>query len=279
MAGGLKDIRRRITSVKNTKKITYAMKLVSAAKLKRSQEAVTKSRDYTKALSKIVGELVGVSENLTHPLMEVRPIKKERVIVIGASRGLCGGYNANLNKKLKSCLDAELVILGKKPAEYLRRLKVPYKISYENLSDDPMTWPIQETLDEAVRDFIDGKIDKVSVLYTQFKSALSLTPVMEDLLPVVSLQSEGTEIASPKFEPSVESVFHALVPRLVRAQMQQAAFDAKTSEYGARMTAMDAATKNAGDLVKKLTLTANKLRQTGITSELLDIIGGAEAIS
>jgi F-type H+-transporting ATPase subunit gamma len=279
MAGGLKDIRRRITSVKNTKKITYSMKLVSAAKLKRSQEAVTKSREYTKALSKIVGELVGVSETLTHPLMEVRPVKKERVIVMGASRGLCGGYNSNLNKKLKSCLDAELVILGKKPAEYLRRLKVPYKISYENLSDNPITWPIQDTLDEAIRDFIEGKIDKVSVLYTQFKSALSMTPVLEQLLPVVSLQSEGTEIASPKFEPSVESVFNALVPRLVRAQMQQAAFDAKTSEYGARMTAMDAATKNAGDLIKKLTLTANKLRQTGITSELLDIIGGAEAIS
>ncbi len=279
MAGGLKDIRRRITSVKNTKKITYAMKLVSAAKLKRSQEAVTRSRDYTKALTKIVGELVGASDNLSHPLMEVRPIKKERVIVIGASRGLCGGYNANLNKKLRACSNAELVVLGKKPAEFLRRLKVPYKISYETLSDDPLTWPIQETLDEAVKDFIDGKIDKVSVLYTQFKSALSMTPVLEELLPVVSLESDSVSVSTPKFEPSVADVFQALVPRLVRAQMQQAAFDAKTSEYGARMTAMDAATKNAGDLIKKLTLTANKLRQTGITSELLDIIGGAEAIA
>lgn len=279
MAGGLKDIRRRLTSVKNTKKITYAMKLVSAAKLKRSQEAVIRSREYTRALTRIVGELISASDNLSHPLMEVRPVRKERVIVIGASRGLCGGYNANLNKKLKNCLGAELVILGKKPAEFLRRLKVPYKVSYETLSDDPITWPIQETLDEAIKDFISGDVDKVSVLYTQFKSALSMTPVLEDLLPVVSLQSDGSTVSSPKFEPSVSAVFQALVPRLVRAQMQQAAFDAKTSEYGARMTAMDAATKNAGDLIKKLTLTANKLRQTGITSELLDIIGGAEAIS
>lgn len=290
---GLKDIRRRIASVKNTKKITYAMKLVSAAKLKRSQEAVVRSREYTQSLSRIISQLesAGVLATTTHPLMEKREVKTTRIIVVGANRGLSGGYNSNLNKKLQQTIKensnskVEIVILGRKPAEYLRRIKQTYLHAYEELSDDPGTWPVADVLSDAVKDYTAGRVDRVLVLFTKFKSAISMTPTVEQVLPVASIESASGAKSGVKntesaiMEPTASAVFEALIPRIVRSQVQQAAFDAKTSEHGARMTAMDSATKNAGDLIKSLTLTANKLRQSGITAELLDIIGGAEAIS
>lgn len=287
---GLKDIRRRIASVKNTRKITYAMKLVSAAKLKRSQEAVVRSREYTQSLARIISQLesAGVLATTTHPLMEKREVKTTRIIVVGANRGLSGGYNSNLNKKLQQTIKensnskVEVVILGRKPAEYLRRIKQPYMHAYEELSDDATTWPVAEVLSEAVKDYTAGRVDKVLVLFTKFKSAISMTPTVEQVLPVAAIETVGGAQKSAEsaiMEPSAAAVFEALIPRIVRSQVQQAAFDAKTSEHGARMTAMDSATKNAGDLIKSLTLKANKLRQSGITAELLDIIGGAEAIS
>ncbi|MBX7142951.1 MAG: ATP synthase F1 subunit gamma [Oligoflexia bacterium] len=293
---GLKEIDRRRKSVANTRKITYAMKLVSAAKLKKAQDAVSKSRQYTDALygllAKIGGEMGGA--DLKHPLMETRPsVKKVLLIVAGGNRGLCGGYNTNLNKKVEAfnkeksaaSISVDTIILGKKPAEYYRRVRREYIKSYEALSEDANLWPVEEVCREAENGFLTAGYDEVYLIYTKFKSALSSTPVVEKLLPVdptalAALGGAGTQAASAGqtlFEPSAIAVFSALVPRLVRSQLRQGCLDTKASEHGSRMTAMDAATRNAKELIHKLNLTFNRLRQSGITAELLDIIGGAEA--
>ena len=291
---GLKEIRRRLKSVKNTKKITSAMKLVAAAKLRKTQEAVVRSRAYTDALKGVLAQLEGGNE-FTHPFLEARPeVKKVRVLVLGANRGLCGGFNTNVNRKVDS-LHKEIaakhpgcaidtVILGKKPAEHYRRIGRQYLNANETLSDDPTNWPIQETCQSLEVDFLKGEFDELYVIYTRFRSAISMVATSERLLPL-DKESLAVVNASPEastgittFEPNTQRVFDAVVPRIVRAIVRQAAFDTKASEHASRMTAMDNATKNASELIHSLTLKFNKLRQTGITSQLLDIVGGAEAL-
>jgi len=294
---GLKDIKRRIRSVKNTKKITYAMKLVSAAKLKKAQDAVLSSREYTEAIYALLAELQQEIDTaaITHPLMSHREtIRNIGVLVVGGSRGLCGAYNANLNKRVDTISkelkqkypQAELnfVLLGKKPAEFFRNKKRSYSKSYEELSEDATQWPVDEICREIEKDFIAEKLDLVMVVATRFRSAMSQEVISAQLLPVeaTTLESDITvsHTAGNKiFEPAPELVFEAIIPRIVRTVVHQAGLDAKASELGSRMVAMDAATKNAGELVDKLTLTHNKLRQSAITAELLDIIGGAEALN
>jgi F-type H+-transporting ATPase subunit gamma len=291
---GLKEIRRRLKSVKNTKKITSAMKLVAAAKLRKTQEAVVRSRAYTDALKGVLAQLEGGNE-FTHPFLEARPeVKRVRVIVLGANRGLCGGFNTNVNRKVDALYkeiaakhpgcSINTVILGKKPAEHYRRIGRQYLTANETLSDDPTNWPIQETCQRLEVDFLKGEFDELYVIYTRFRSAISMIATSERLLP---LDKENLAVvnASPEaatgtttFEPNTQRVFDAVVPRIVRAIVRQASFDTKASEHASRMTAMDNATKNASDLIHSLTLKFNKLRQTGITSQLLDIVGGAEAL-
>jgi len=289
---GLKEIRRRLQSVRNTKKITYAMKLVSAAKLRKAQESVVQSRAYTDAINALLAEVLsGQAEgSFSHPLIEKRQaIKRVGVLVIGGNRGLCGGYNTNINKRVEalvrekgSSYTLDWVLMGRKPAEYFRRLNRAYTNSYEQLLEDANRWPIDEVAFGLENRFSAGELDEVYMIYTRFKSAISMSVVCEKILPLdasasaaqVSSDSAGLTL----FEPSIEEVFNALMPRILRAKIRQAGLDAKASELGSRMTAMDSATKNAGELIDKLQLKHNKLRQTGITSELLDIIGGAEAL-
>lgn len=285
-----KDIRSRIHSVKNTRKITYAMKLVSAAKLKKAQDAVLKSREYTEALQDLLKDLSSGLSDLSHPLMEVRSeVKKTLLVVIGGSRGLCGGYNTNVHRRIDEIVrekkgDTELLIIGKKPSEYARRMKHPYVASYEEISEDPNSWPFDEISRKIEEKFTSGEFDEVLILFTKFKSALSMDVRVDRLLPLSTLEqglssSAGSGSGNIIYEPSQQEVFFGAIPRIFRAKLRQASLDAKASEHGSRMTAMDAATKNAGDLIQKLSLLYNKLRQQGITSELLDIIGGAEAVN
>jgi F-type H+-transporting ATPase subunit gamma len=298
---GLKELRVRIASVQNTKKITYAMKLVSAAKLKKSQDAVVRSRQYTDALQGLLRELVMESEGgeFSHPLMQKRAdVKRVRLVVIGGNRGLCGGYNSNLHRKVESFirellterpnLEIDAVILGRKPAEYYRRVRRSYSKSFEKLQEDANRWPIEEISQELEQDFVNGTIDEAYVIYTKFKSALSMKPVHEKLLPM-DFDVEGLQAGQSDefgasgagltiFEPSITDVFSQIIPRIMQTRVRQACLDASASEHGSRMTAMEAATKNAGDLIKKLQLTYNKARQSKITAELLDIIGGASGV-
>lgn len=296
---GLKEIKRRIRSVKNTKKITYAMKLVSAAKLRRAQDAAVSSRAYADGLNSLLSELRAEQEggDFSHPLMAVHEdVRKIKIVVAGANRGLCGGYNSNVNKKIEETrrsLEAqhpaatiEYVLLGKKPAQFFRRIRRPYEQALEELSEDAVRWPVQEIADQLTREYVEGEVDQVHLVFTRFKSAISSTPVAEQLLPLALPVGTGHEDGEALpvagltlFEPSVPAVFQAIVPRLVTVRLLQAALEAKASEHGSRMAAMDNATKNAGDLISSLQLTHNKLRQSGVTSDLLDIVGGAEALN
>lgn len=295
---GLKEIRRRLKSVNNTKKITYAMKLVSAAKLRKTQEAVVRSRSYAETLIRVLGDILrreGTGDN-EHPLMEVRtPIKAIRLIVLGGSRGLCGAYNTNINRRIEAFYREKLAerpgiaittsIIGRKPAEYFRRQARVYNDALEVLPDDPQRWPLDELSQRVESGFKRGEFDEVYILYMKFKSAISMTPIVEKVLPLDPLSplfaaERAKEVPSviTKYEPSPEAVFTAVIPRLVRSMVRQAALDTRASEHASRMTAMDAATKNASELISTLTLRRNKLRQSGITNQLLDIVGGAEAI-
>jgi F-type H+-transporting ATPase subunit gamma len=292
---GLKEIRRRLKSVNNTKKITYAMKIVSAAKLRKTQEAVARSRVYTDTLR---GVLVQLKEGVefTHPLLEARgPVRKVRLLVLGGGRGLCGAYNTNVHRKVDSLykdlalkypgVEISSVILGRKPAEYYRRTGKKYAESIEVLPDDPSQWPTDDVCRRLEQEYLAGDFDELYLVYTRFRSAMSMTATGDRLFPLdkdalaaavsaQQVQAGGVTL----FEPSPQAVFDAVVPRIVRAMVRQAAFDAKASEHASRMTAMDSATKNASDLTYALTLKRNKLRQTGITNQLLDIVGGAEAL-
>lgn len=291
---GLKEIRRRLKSVKNTKKITSAMKLVAAAKLRKTQEAVVRSRAYTDALKGVLSQLQGGSE-FSHPLLEAREtVKRVRVLVLGASRGLCGGFNTNVNRRVDALhkeiaakhpgCEIDTVILGKKPAEHYRRIGPTLPDAQENLSDDPTNWPTQQVCQDQEIAFLKGEIDELYVVYTRFRSAISMIATSERLLPLdkevlaSANATSGAAVGVTLFEPNPQRVFDAVVPRIVRAIVRQASFDTKASEHASRMTAMDNATKNASELIHALTLKFNKLRQTGITSQLLDIVGGAEAL-
>jgi F-type H+-transporting ATPase subunit gamma len=290
---GLKEIRRRLKSVNNTKKITSAMKLVSAAKLRKTQDAVVRSRSYTEALRGILGQLQAGLE-FSHPLLEARtPVKRVRILVLGGARGLCGGFNTNTNRRVEALygelqkkypgVEISSVLLGKKPAEYYRRTGKTYVEAIETLADDPAMWPTQEVCQRLEVDFLKGEFDELYLVYTRFRSAISTVPTAERLLPL-DRESLSSTTSTPQatgltlFEPNPQRVFDAVVPRIVRAIVRQAAFDTKASEHASRMTAMDNATKNASELTHSLTLKRNKLRQTGITSQLLDIVGGAEAL-
>jgi len=292
---GLKEIRRRLKSVNNTKKITYAMKLVSAAKLRKTQDAVVRSRAYTEALRGVLAQLQAGSE-FSHPLLEARtPVKRVRIFVLGAGRGLCGGFNTNTNRRVEALygelrakypgVEISSVILGKKPAEYYRRTSKSYIEAIEVLSDDPNNWPTQEICQRLEIEFLKGEFDELHLVYTCFRSAMLTIPTAERLLPLnrellATTTTVGASVATgiTLFEPNPQRVFDAVVPRIMRAIVRQASFDTRASEHANRMTAMDSATKNAKDLIHSLTLTRNKLRQTGITSQLLDIVGGAEAL-
>lgn len=295
---GLRDIKRRRDSVRNTRKILYAMKLISAAKLRKTQEAVQRSGEYTAALNSLLRDLTAEIDTtqISHPLMQTRSeIKTITVLVVGANRGLCGGYNAILGRSIESFVaeqgrkhpgaKLDLRILGKKPAEYCRRKRREYSSAVEDLSDDVSRWPLEETCQSLEADFLAGRTDEVWMIYTKFKSAISMKPVAERLFPMeqntespTSQEQTGSR-GTILFEPSARAVFESLVPRLIRTKIRQGSLDAKTSEHGSRMVAMDNATKNADEVAQKLTIYYNKERQRAITAELLDIVGGAEAIS
>jgi F-type H+-transporting ATPase subunit gamma len=298
---GLKDIKRRIKSVKNTRKTTYAMKLVSAAKLRKAQDAVLASRAYADTISELVSRLSAGSqgEELSHPLMKVSSeVQRVLFVVVGASRGLCGGYNANIDKAVrqysKACrekyagVEIDFLVFGKKPAEALKKLRIQPVQTHLDLPDSVALWPLEETGKFIERSFLDGHYQEVRLIYTRFRSPVSMNPVNETLLPMspeeAVSEADDSSLSSPTaggtqlLEPSASQVFEATLPRILRIKLQQACMNAKAGEHGSRMVAMDNATKNAGELAKSLTLLHNRLRQSAITGELLDIVGGAEAL-
>lgn len=292
----LKAIRTRIASVKNTRKITRAMKLVAAAKLRRAQDAIIAARPYASALSRVVSELSAVAGTDAHPLFEERPGKRATVIVYTSDRGLAGAFNTNVIKRTEALVRGELAdyehvdlrIIGRKANQYFSRRT--FKIaSFDGAPVGATALNVaRETATRVVDDFVAGRVDRVFVVYNEFKSAISQTTLVKQVLPVVPEKAPDTAQAGKApvaqtqldntYEPSKEVLLGRLVPLYVQIGLYRAALESIAGEFGARMSAMESATKNAGDMISRLTLQYNRARQASITKELLEILGGAEAL-
>ena len=287
----LKAIRNRITSVKNTRKITRAMKLVSTAKLRRAQDALIAARPYTAAITKVVSELSAVAGTGSHELFEERPLQKAAIVVMTSDRGQAGAFNANVAKaveryalnELSGASEVSLRIIGRKGNQYFARRRATITSFDPAPSGATALTSARETANRVIADFKAGKVDRVYMVYNEFRSAISQIVRVKQILPVVPEKVESTAIAVDAgsdfiYEPSKEVLLERLVPLYVQIMLYRAALESIAAEFAARMTAMENATKNAGEMIAKLTLSYNRARQAAITKELLEIIGGAEAL-
>src|SRR5262245_36086864 len=281
----LQDIRRRIRSVQSTQKITRAMKLVSAAKLRRAQERVLGARPYAAKMAELVGALArGLGED-KHPLLVHRGGDRKLYVIIAADKGLAGAFNSNVVRHSLEALRgspegaASVVTVGRKVRDVFRRRQ--WKIRADRVGFlDRLTFPQARALaGEVIAAFLADEVDEVWLVYNQFRSVAVQRTVVERLLPIEAPASEGEAPGVDYlYEPDPATILDALLPKHVEVQLYQALLESAAGEHGARMTAMEAATKNAQDLIGTLTIRYNKARQERITKELLDIVGGAEAL-
>lgn len=294
MAGkGVRDYKRRIRSVNNTKQITSAMKMVSAAKLRRAQEMAEASRPYTGKIQEVLARLVVMTVDAKHPLLEKRlPVKKVAYVVVTADRGLCGAFNTNIirmaNQNIASeerPVESSIVAVGRKTRDFYRRRPVNILGDFINLGDKLGYAQAKEIGQFVAQMYEEGAADEVYLVYARFMNALRQIPTVEKLLPVEppeEIKVEAEELAkyTPDYlyEPSVDEIVISLLPRYLENQIYHALLESKASEHGARMTAMGSATDNASELIDQLTLEMNKARQASITNEILEISGGAEAL-
>lgn len=294
---GLKEIRRRIGSVKSTMQITRAMKFVSAAKLKRAQELAVNGRIFSSRLSRLVQTIISDlrGKDLHHPAFEGREVVKNRlIIVISSDRGLCGAFNSNIVKTVQAEqndpeINKKFLVIGKKAIAAGKRLGWNIVKEFESLPENTIEWPVHDIRKEILDDFIAEKVDEVILYYTLFISGSNQQVKSQLIIPLGGLDEEKRSdenledeeyliFAQIEYSPNAKQILRDLIPALVSMQLRQAAFESKASEHSARMTAMDSATHNADELIGKLQLYYNRARQGAITKELLDIVGGAEAI-
>jgi len=281
----LRTLRRRIRSVENSKKIFKAMEMVAAAKLRRAQARALAARPYSVKITEMLGKLAAAGDDLDHPLFKAREVKTTALVVVTADRGLCGAYNAGLIRAAEQRLRSEpsgsiqLVLVGKKARDYFRRRKYPVLATHTPLPVDASLEYARKLTEELIELFVSGRVDRVELMFTQFISALRRKILVETFVPVVAdPKAAGAASGGTIFEPDADRIVSELVPRYASAKMYAAMADALASEQGARMIAMGAARKNSGELADLLTLQRNRLRQSVITKELLEIVGGAEAL-
>ena len=283
----LKEIRNRISSVESTMQITSAMKMVSAAKLKRAQDAIVQLRPYADKLTEI---LVNLSSTLDgadgNAFSSERELKNILFVSITSNRGLCGGFNSNIIKQTTSLINneykdanASIVSIGKKSSEHFSKKGYNVLSSHDDLYNEITFEAVADIAENIMKTFIDGEFDKVVLVYNQFKNAATQIVMSENYLPVETPQDENATIGDYIFEPSKEEIVQELIPKSLKTQLFKAILDSHASEHGARMTAMHKATDNANDLKDDLTLLYNKARQAAITGEILEIVGGAEALN
>ncbi len=286
----LKSYRKRIASVKNTRKITRAMKLVAAAKLRRSQDAIIAARPYAAALGRVVGDLSAVAGAGAHPLFEQRDGSRVAIVVISADRGLAGAFNSAVIRKVEQYVETELSgaqevslrIIGRKANQHFVRRSARIA-SYEPAPSGATALTLaREMSNRVISDFESKKVDRVFLVYNEFKSAISQGVVVRQILPVVAETGPAVDHAPAQldytYEPSKEELLSRLVPLYVQIGLYRACLESVAAFFGAQMTAMENATKNAGEMIAKLTLVYNRARQAAITKELLEVISGAEAL-
>lgn len=280
-------LKHRIKSVKNTRQITKAMQLVSASKMRRAQEYALRSRDYREAATELMQRLGAIDEVTKTPLFAKREVKNRLYVVITSNSGLAGAYNANILKKLGQALQQDktdkvkshVITLGNKGAQFIRRVEgVALQAAYPAYGDRPTANDVRPLLNTIIEQYKDGTVDDVQVLYTEFKSNLVQEATALQLLPATPLKAENVKRIAT-FEPDLETVVEQVTTRLVEAQVWQAVLESLASEHSMRMIAMKNATDNAGELIDDYTLELNTARQAGITQELAEITGGAEALN
>lgn len=288
MAGGMREIKRQIQSVTNTRQITKAMEMVAAAKLRRAQERALAARPYSDKMKEVIHSIAKAT-TASHPMLETRPIKKTGYLVISADRGLAGGLTSNLMRKVVTTLQERhqsndefvLFVAGKKGRDFLTKRGYPVVDSIVDIPDSPSFSDIQSIANQAVTLFADEEIDELNLFYSQFQSALTQIPTETRLLPLAEMSEEEAAQAEAQvqyeYEPSAEEVLSVLLPRYAETQIFSALLESKASFQGAQMTAMGSASDNAGELIDKLTLMFNRSRQAAITQEISEIVAGANA--
>jgi F-type H+-transporting ATPase subunit gamma len=292
MSGALKEVRNRIKSVQSTQQITKAMKMVSAAKLRRAQDAITQMRPYSKKLQEVLGNIISNSDgDVKIALAEERTVENVLIIVVTSDRGLCGGYNSNLIKAAKAVINekyaaqhakghVQILPIGKKGYEHFTKngFKVVDKFwdIFTGLSFDK----VQAAAKYAMDAFANKRVDAVELIYSEFKNAATQRFVTEAFLPVQKVEkAPGQKNADFIFEPGKDVLITELMPKILNTQLFKATLDANASEHGARMTAMDKASDNASELLKSLKISYNRARQAAITTELTEIVSGAAALN
>ena len=283
----LKEIRSRITSVGSTMQITSAMKMVSAAKLKRAQDAITQMRPYSNKLTELLQSLnSSLDGSQNNQYSDQREVKKLLIVSITSNRGLCGGFNSYIIKSAKSIIekqnkntDVEILSIGKKSSEHFT--KNGYKMFSVNdeVYNDLTFENISKIAEKIINKFLSKEFDRVVLVYNQFKNAATQIIMNENFLPIDNVDEERTQTTDYIFEPNQNEIVKELIPKSLKTQLFKAILDSHAAEHGARMTAMHKATDNAAELKKELTLTYNKARQAAITGEILEIVGGAEALN
>jgi F-type H+-transporting ATPase subunit gamma len=288
----LRDIKKRIKAVHNTQKITKAMKMVSASKLRKVQNRMLDLRPYADKMQEVLIRLAKGADRESHPLLAFRARKTVEVVVITSDRGLCGAFNTNILKAAQKCIndykkegfEVSISTVGKKARDYFRRRGVPVRNSRIGISGNIRFQNAEEIANDVKENYINETIDEVIVVYNAFKSMATQTVTVAKLLPLAPIE-EGKEGSAPEsatvdfiYEPSMEAIFDRLIPRNVDIQIYRALLESSAAEEAARMSAMENATKSCNEMVGKLTLQYNKARQSSITGELMDIVGGVEAL-
>ena len=288
----LKEVRARILSINSTQQITKAMKMVAAAKLRRAQDNITQLRPYARKLSQMLGTVSAGAESASEsPYKQTRAVSRALIIVITSDRGLCGAFNTNAVKAALSLIDekyaaqarsgnVEIMAIGKKGAEAFQRRGFTVNKEHVDTFGSLNFNTVKAAAEEAMAGFAEGRYDVVEIVYNEFKNAAMQIVRTEQMLPIVSTETVG-QVATINyaFEPSEAEIITELSPKTLKIQLYKAVLDSNASEHGARMTAMDKATENAGELLKELRLIYNRTRQAAITTEILEIVGGAEALA
>jgi len=278
-------LKRRLKSVKNTKQITSAMKLVATAKLKKSQDRVYNARPYAKKLLEVIHSVSSRIEEIYHPLLESKKEQKVKVVVVTSDKGMCGAFNSSVIKRAFHLID-ELEEKGcSVTVDFLGRKGIDGMARHVKLTDKKLAGVFNkfqssvadEVADDLIKEFIDGTFDAVYFVYNEFKSVIQQNLLVEKLLPIAKGDLQSVNAETPhKFEPSAVEIFKTLLPAFVKTQVYRMMIESIAAEFAARMTAMEAATKNASEMIDKLTLTMNKIRQAAITTEIIEVVSGGQ---
>lgn len=288
MAKGILEIKRQIRSVQNTRQITKAMEMVAASKLKKAQNHAETARPYADKLKEVITNIAASTNEISHPMLETREVKKTAYIVITSDSGLAGGYNANLLRMMMDQIEAKhkeddyvIFVIGRKGRDFFKKKDIPVVGEVTGLSDSPTFADIQAIAAKAVELYASEEVDEVYLVFNEFINPVVQRPVSKKLLPLADMSSDQNNgaTAAYEYEPSAEGVLAVLLPKYAETLVYSALLEAKASEFGARMNAMGNATNNATELISQLTLQYNRARQAAITQEITEIVAGANALS